>query len=208
MPTCESIQLKSTAALTHSPTHPLTHSLTHSHTYLLTHLHTKKQKIDSRLYSWRQFCTFAHTNEFPTCFPHSHILSTKFPTFLGQLSTFFRHFSTCFPHFSGVFHILQTFTYLHIFIKSQTFVYTNDNFHIVITFVYTNEYFHKPKKAPKKPLKSPYFLMKSIKKGLLYKQLKSPKMCTKSIKLGFWQYRQKKSPFKSFLSNFILHSLM
>ena len=55
--------------------------------------------------------------------------------------------------------------------------------------------------SPKKP-------PKSIKKGLLYKQLKSPKMCTKSIKLGFWQYRQKKSPFKSFLSNFILYSLM
>ena len=120
------------------------HHRTHSLTYVPAHVPThekkdkkqktknKKQKIDSQLYSWRQNRTFVHTNEFPTFYPHSHILSTKFPTFLGQLSTFFRHFSTrfphflaSFPHFSGVSHILQTFTYVHIFIKSQTFVYTS-----------------------------------------------------------------------------------
>ena len=136
------------------------HHRTHSLTYVPAHVPThekkdkkqktknKKQKIDSQLYSWHQNRTFAHTNEFPTFYPHSHILSTKFPTFFRHFSTFphfsgtFPHvfhiyqyltitkiicqpFLASFPHFSGVSHILPTFTYVHIFIKSKTFVYTN-----------------------------------------------------------------------------------
>ena len=102
---------------THSHTHSLTHPLTHIRTCSRTYTR-KKKKIDSQLYSWRQNRTFVHTNEFPTFYPHSHILSTKFPTFLGQLSTFFRHFSTRFPHFLASFpHFLESFphfTNIHI----------------------------------------------------------------------------------------------
>ena len=146
--------------------HHRTHSLTYVPAPAPTHekknkkrKQKRKQKsIDSRLYSWRQNRTFVHTNEFPTFYPHSHILSTKFPTFLGQLSTFFRHFSTrfphflaSFPHFSGVSHILQTFTYVHIFIKSQTFVYTK------VGFFQNVKYKKIELKNTKKGLLSPIF---------------------------------------------------
>ena len=106
--------------------------------------------------------SFPHVSHMFSTFPHFihkvfHIFGAVihiFEALFHMFSTFFPHFLLSYPHFSGVFHILPTFTYVHIFIKSQTFVYTNDNFHIVITFVYTNEYFHKPKIPPKYP----YFL--------------------------------------------------
>ena len=167
----------------------LTHSLTHSRVYLFVcggrekrKKERAREKIDSQLYSWRQNRTFAHTNEFPTFYPHSHILSTKFPTFLGQLSTFFRHFSTCFPHFlasfphfSGVSHILPTFTYVHIFIKSQTFVYTNEYFHIVNLCIYK------------------YMLVYSLKVPFFTKiaSEKSPKMPLFSRIAIFWNFPEK-----------------
>ena len=105
------------------------HHRTHSHTYLLTYLLTKKkiknkkqktknkkQKIDSQLYSWHQNRTFAHTNEFSTCFPHVFHIHTSytqsFPHFWGS----YPHFSDTFPH---VFHIF--WRVFHIFLEFPTF---------------------------------------------------------------------------------------
>ena len=82
---------------------------------------------------------------FSTCFPHFHMFSTKFSTFphvFHMFSTFLGQFST-FPHFSGVSHILQTFTYVHIFINFHIFTYVHIfiNFHI-FTYVHIFINFH------------------------------------------------------------------